>query len=407
MTEQKLRVLFVNPLAELGGSERSLLDLLASFRRAGAPVEPRLLALADGELVARSRALGVPAEVLRLPAALAGLGESTGPAAGPAGRAVPLARGAIATLPYLLELRRTLRASRPDIVHTNGLKAHVLAALAVPEFPRVVHLRDFAGSRWLSRSLLPMLGRRALVVANSRAVEADALAVAPRLRTRVVYNGIDLAEFRAGPRELAPLASFAGLDAPPDAALVIGMVATYAWWKGHRTFIEAAARLVSDCPRPLRFYVVGGPIYAAAGSQTSVAELRALLDRFGLGQNVGLVPFQREVGPVYRGLDIAVHASERAEPFGRTIVEAMASARAVVVSRAGGAAELFQEGESGLGFRPGDSADLARVLRVLIADDVQRQRLAAEAAREATTRFDRDRLAGEVVAAYRTLLGTG
>jgi glycosyltransferase involved in cell wall biosynthesis len=185
------------------------------------------------------------------------------------------------------------------------------------------------------------------------------------------------------------------------------MVATYAWWKGHRTFIEAAAQLVNACARPLRFYVVGGPIYAAAGSQTSVAQMRVLLDRYGLGRNVGLVPFQREIAPVYRGLDIAVHASERAEPFGRTIVEAMASARAVVVSRAGGAAELFQEGKSGLGFQPGDSRDLARVLGVLIGDDAQRERLAAEAAREATTRFDRNRLAGEVVATYRALLGTG
>jgi glycosyltransferase involved in cell wall biosynthesis len=43
---------------------------------------------------------------------------------------------------------------------------------------------------------------------------------------------------------------------------------------------------------------------------------------------------------VYRSLDIVVHASTKPEPFGRTIAEAMACGRAVLLSRESGVAEL-------------------------------------------------------------------
>ena len=101
-----------------------------------------------------------------------------------------------------------------------------------------------------------------------------------------------------------------------------------------------------------------------------------------------------------------IHASERPEPFGRTIVEAMASGRAVVVARAGGALELFEEGRTGLGFQPGDAGDLARAVKELVRDDELRTRLATESRARAETRFARERLAAEIVAAYDDVRGT-
>jgi len=56
---------------------------------------------------------------------------------------------------------------------------------------------------------------------------------------------------------------------------------------------------------------------------------------------VGFVPFQDNPADVYRALDIVVHASTKPEPFGRTIVEAMACGKPVIAAQTGGAAELF------------------------------------------------------------------
>ncbi len=402
-----MRVLYVNPGAELGGSERSLFDLLSSLEHSLLPVQKKLLLFGDGELARRVGELGIEVEILGLSSELESLGESGGEGSALA-RAKSVLSGALAGLPTLRALRRCAKAFRPELVHTNGMKAHVLAALALPELPRVVHLRDFASSRPVTRHLVPLLGRRALVVTNSKAVEADALGIAPDLVTRVVYNGIDLEEFRPAPRQLEQLAKLAGLEVPATDAVVLGLVATYAWWKGHRAFLEAAAELVREAPDfPLRFYVVGGPVYRTRGSEVTESELRALVERAGLARHVGFVPFQNDVARVYRGLDIVVHASERPEPFGRTIVEAMASGRAVVVARAGGAVELFSEGRSGLGFEPGDVRDLTRALRTLTRDAELRRALAAEGRADAEARFGRARLAPEIFTAYRELLKNG
>ncbi len=123
----------------------------------------------------------------------------------------------------------------------------------------------------------------------------------------------------------------------------------------------------------------------------------------GLAGRVGFVPFQTETADVYRGLDVVVHASTQPEPFGRTIAEAMACARPVIVARAGGAAELFNEGEDALGVPPGDPEALAGAIRRLVDDADLRQRIGQNARRTAVARFDRARLGPEVVEAYRAL----
>jgi glycosyltransferase involved in cell wall biosynthesis len=396
----------VNPLAALGGSERSLLDLLASLRATVPAVTPTLLCFAEGELTERTRALDIPVHVAPLPPSLNALGESKAAPRELAAHLPSLLRSTPSALSYLANLRRLTKSVHPRIVHTNGMKAHLLMALAVPELPRVIHLRDFASERPLSRYALPLLARGALILTNSRAVATDALRVAPRARTHVVYNGIDLGDFHPGPRELARLAELAGLEPPSDETCVIGMVATRAWWKGHRTFLRAAALVRAAEPtQKFRFYIVGGAIYGAPGSEISEAELRGLITELGLENQVGLVPFQRKAAPIYRGLDIVVHPSERPEPFGRTIVEGMATGRPVVVSCAGGAVELFVEGETALGHQPGDADDLARAVLQLVRDEELRTRVGAAARVEAERRFDRRRLGAEVYASYGELIG--
>ena len=79
----------------------------------------------------------------------------------------------------------------------------------------------------------------------------------------------------------------------------------------------------------------------------------------GLGDRVGFVPFQRDVAPVYRALDVVVHASTKREPFGLSVLEAMACGRPVIVSDAGGVRELVTHGDQGLTHPPGDVDALA------------------------------------------------
>jgi glycosyltransferase involved in cell wall biosynthesis len=405
-----VRVLFLNPTGSLGGAERVLLSVLAALRRAAPEVESHLLTCADGPLLDRARDAGARAEVLALPPVLAGAGDSRLYGRGSGARLWRAVHdglwGGPAALRYAGRLGRAVRDLAPDVIHSNGIKTHLLTRLArVGAVPVVWHLHDFYGSRPMAARLLRWAGRRAAAgVAVSAAVAADLRQLLPALPVRVIPNAIDAAAFAPGPGNGAHLDALAGLPAAGPEVVRVGLVATYARWKGQDVFLDAAARLRNAAPdRPLRFYVVGGPIYQSAGSQFSERELRALADRLGLGTAVGFVGFQDDAVPVYRALDLVIHASTRPEPFGLTIAEGMACGRAVIVAAAGGAAELFCHGRDAWGVPPGDAAALADAIDSLAADAVERRRLGERARQSALERFDDGRLGPEFVSLYADL----
>jgi glycosyltransferase involved in cell wall biosynthesis len=118
---------------------------------------------------------------------------------------------------------------------------------------------------------------------------------------------------------------------------------------------------------------------------------------------VGFVPFQRDVAPAYRALDIVVHASTKPEPFGLSVLEAMACGRPVIVSEAGGVRELVTSDEQGLTHPPGDVNALASRMALLLDDPARRERLGASGRRTAVALFDRARSAGALADVYLSL----
>lgn len=391
-----MRVLFVNPIAKLGGAEQSLLDVLSALRRRS-EVEPSLLILDDGPLRIRAERLGIHVVTEPLPRSLAELGEFGRGSLG------SFAAGGADAVRYLARFAQHLRRARPDIVHTNGIKAHWLTC-AVRRGPTVLHFRDFVSDRRLTRLVLRPLsafGQR-LAIANSAAVATDVRNAFPSLETLVIHNAVDTERLSPGGGDPALLAQLAGLPPPPADAVSVGLLATYARWKGHELFLQAAAKVKEALPGvPVRFYVIGGPIYQTSASQYARAELESRTDALGLRGSVGFVDFQDDVVPIYRALDIVVHASTRPEPFGRTIVEAMACGCAVVVTKEGGAAELFADGVHALGVEARSTDALTRAMARLVADPALRTLLARRARDHAVARFSRSRLADELLSAYR------
>ena len=394
-----MRVLFLSVSAGFGGAERVLLEAVTAFRAMHPDWLLRVVCLADGPLASEFARRGAEVRVLPLPRRFASLGESGGSTVATVAR---LAGSAWALRSYTRALRAELASWRADVVHANGLKAHVLAAWAAPEQAKIVwHVHDYIGARRVSSTLLRRYAHRAaLVIANSRSVADDARAVlGPQTRVAVVHNGIDTDCF--GPLgSMIDLDAAAGLSPAPSNTVRVGLVATYARWKGHDTFLRALGSLRD---LPIRGYVVGGPVYETSGSQYSREELEGVADTVGLGNRVGFVPFRGDVAPVYRSLDVAVHASTKPEPFGLSIVEAMACGRAVVVSDAGGAREIGDPGRTCLAHAPGDVAGLSGQIARLVADAGLRARLGAAAACDVRRRFTRAALGEGLRAAYRPL----
>jgi glycosyltransferase involved in cell wall biosynthesis len=387
----------------------SLLDMLASLRAAAPGWPLRLIVSEDGPLVDRAKALGVETTVLPFPNALARLGDAG--AGGPAGQQqsrLTLYNGLLAASPsvglYVRRLRRLIRQLSPDIIHSNGFKMHLLGAWARPaRVPLIWHIHDYVSLRPLMARLLKRYSKRcAAAIANSRSVAADVEKVCGAgLKVQTIYNGIDVKRFSpAGPK--LDLDALAGLSPAPPETVRIGILATLARWKGHQTFLRALALLSPALP--VRAYVMSGALYRTNGSQHSLEELKSLAHQLGLTSRVGFTGFLSEPAQAMRALDIVVHASTQPEPFGLVIAEGMACGRAVIVSEAGGAAELIETEVNALGHPPGDAVRLAERMTLLATDKALRARLGAAGRVTAERRFDRSRLATELMPIYRAAL---
>lgn len=389
-----MRIVYLNSCGKLGGSETSLREVLASIRAAEPDWELWLVLGEDGPLADIARGLGVEVVVKPFPASLGRLGDSGGVQAG-----WNLLRSSVATAGYVRDLAGLLGRIKPDIIHTNALKMHLLGAWARPRgTPLIWHIHDYVSARPLmSRFLRLSSGACTLAIANSKSVASDIQGLFPGLRVVPVYNAIDLRRFAPTGKTL-DLDAAAGLAPAPSGTVRVGLVATFARWKGHKIFLEAFSRL--DSKMPVRGYIIGAPIYQTAGSQWSREELEQARDQLGLAGKVGFTGFLNESDAAMRSLDVVIHASTQPEPFGMVIIEAMACGKAVIASQSGGSSELFEDGENALGHASGDAAALANQIRRLAEDAALRKRLGVQARATAERLYDNRRLSTELRAAY-------
>lgn len=399
-----MRIAFVSPVGVVGGAERVMLGLIARLRDDHSVT---VVLMADGPLVRLINSLNVDVEVLALPPAWHELGD------GRIGLTTAWERVIRAPLRswqlggYIHRLRSRLRELEPDIVHTNGIKAHLLGSLTKPRKARLLwHIHDYLGRRGVSRRLLRLgASRAAAAIAVSRSVADDVARTLPGLTVSTVPNFVDAAHFCPGLPEFDSFDVQAGLGPPADSVVRLGLVATYAHWKGHYLFLDALRRVVDALgTHRVRGYIVGGPIYRTDRSQVTESGLRRRIAELNLTECVGLVPFQSDPLSAYRALDVVVHASTEPEPFGLTIAEAMSCGRAVVAAEAGGVAEIIKSGDDGLLYRAGDVTELVEALTRLANDSELRIRLGEQARLTVQSRFNVEKSVAQLLEVYRNAL---
>ncbi len=395
-----MRIAYLSASGGSGGAERCLMDLLAVVRQFEPSWRLHVIVPADGPLPVRARNLGVDVRVLPFPASLARVGDARARLGWPiAGR---LTAAAFPAVPYARALGRCLEDIRPDLVHSNGIKTHVLSIGAPRRVPVLWHLHDYISTRPVSRLLLPLLRTRCTAaVANSSAVAADAeRTLGGAVPVHCVPNGIDLDEF-CPPGASLDLDAVSGLPPVGPDVVRIGLIATLAFWKGHDVFLRALRALSRHAM--FRAYVIGGPMYDTAGSQVSLDDVRRTIAELGLERHVGLTGFVDRPATAMRALDVVVHASTRPEPFGLVVAEAMACGRAVIASRQSGAAEFVRDGDDVI-LSESNVEDLTRSLRRVVADADLRARLGGHARATALKYFDRQRMGGEIISVYRDVV---
>ena len=171
--------------------------------------------------------------------------------------------------------------------------------------------------------------------------------------------------------------------------------------KGAHTAIEAVSQLVKkNGIKHLKLTIVGD------GEADYLDSLHKTVERDSLSSFVTFLPAQpkESLPALYRQSDLFLFTSIWQEPFGRVIVEAMASGMAVVGTAVGGAAEILVHDENALVFEVGDSFSLAQALRRLIESPALREKLGSAGRETARSKFDLQRMTDEIERYLRALI---
>ncbi|MHB8240559.1 MAG: glycosyltransferase family 4 protein [Solirubrobacteraceae bacterium] len=378
--DERTRVVYLDHIARLSGGEIALLRLLPHLRE----VDAHVILGEDGPLAQRLQQEGISVEVLPISSAARDLRRDT---VRP-GAASPLA--ALHTLAYVIRLAVRLRRLRPDLVHTNSLKAGVYGSLAakLAGVPLLWHVRDRIADDYIPKPavrLVRMLVRHLAdgVGANSQAT-LETLSPATLRRPHAALPDSVLAPDRA--RTLDPH------------AITFGMVGRIAPWKGQDLFLRAFAATFPQGDE--RAVVVGSAMF---GEEPYESALHELAEQLGLSDRVEFRGFREDVWTELAGFDVLVHASVIPEPFGQVVLEGMAAGLAVIAPDEGGPAAVIADGDTGRLFRSRDAEALAGAMRALGESRSERERLGAQAAL-AVAEYHPDALAPRWEALYREVL---
>lgn len=367
-------ILYVSTVSEVGGAEKSLLDLLdcldrERFRPAGALP-------GEGSLKQELEARGTPCSVVPFRRFKRTLN--------------PLRLGMYSASWQTCSRALARVADEHDaaLVHANGDAAQIYAYPLKRRraLPIVWHVRDLTALRIVRRKMAPSADR---IIATSRAVR-DLLAGEglPESKLRTVLNGIDTSPF-----ELVPPAE----EGPPT----VGMIANYYPWKGHEDLLRAAQLVVKDVPEA-RFVFVGSDLF---GDQPEYEQgLLELRKELGLEQAVTFQGHTNDVPSALADWDV-VAVPSHGEPFGRCVVEGLAAGRPVVAWNLAGPAEIIDDGQTGRLVEPYDLQAFARALAELLKDRSQCRQIGENGRRVACERFHRSRTAREIQQIYEELLG--
>ncbi len=287
-------------------------------------------------------------------------------------------------------LARYLRTHRIQVAHAFDVPMDVFG-VPVARFARTPVV---ISSQRAHRSLSSATYQRALrvtdrlvdsLVVNSRAVERELIGrgVPPAL-IRYWPNNIDPAEFVPEPR----------LRQPPvaGAKLVIGSLCALRPEKSLELLVDAYTAL-----RPVEADLV------LVGSGTEEAVLKQRAAALGLGERCRFVPMVTNVAEWLRSIDIYVLPS-RSESLSNSLMEAMSCGCCCVASDSGGNPELIAHGETGMLFPSGDAKALTETLRVMVADESLRARLASAAAEHIRRNFSVEASAERAAGLYTELL---
>jgi glycosyltransferase involved in cell wall biosynthesis len=367
------KILYLNPSAEVGGAERSLLDLLKHLDRK--KYHPIVCFPSEGKLAWELERMGIERKVIGFHSEISKLCRENGNRCFRQLLSIPWY-----LLPTIVKIKTFVRSKDIDLIVTNGIKCHFIGSMVslMARVKLIWHVRDLIERRWLKLMIWSM-GRffPDKIITNSDAVGSI---FSDDERVETVYNGLDLLDFDPAIDGGRIRSEFkVGKETK-----LIGTIGHFAPLKGFEELIEAMAKVIREGCN-VRLIIVGGSIYQ--NSECYKQKLFSLVYSLGLKDRIIFTGFRKDIPSLVAAFDIFVLPS-RSEGFGRVNLEAMAMGKPVISTNVGGIPEVVLDGVTGILVQPANRKDLARAIMKLVNDPELRESLGREGRRRVEEHFN-------------------
>lgn len=257
----------------------------------------------------------------------------------------------IVPVPMLLS---KIKKTSPDIIHCNAAttKYTFVTALAAKMFniPFIWHNRVVEAASWKEK-LIAKLASKIVVVSDKVKDKFK------NFESKVVkiYNPVDTEMFKPN---LNTRYLFEELKILPGEK-IIGIFSRIDWWKGHKLAITAFAKLTDEL-KNLKLLIVGdGPCRDEVVNYAKSTKV---------DKKILFLGFRKDIPELMNICDVILNPSTEPEPFGRTIIEAMACGKVVIATGLGGVTEIINHLVDGILIKP-DEDELKKYLKLVLTDE--------------------------------------
>lgn len=301
------------------------------------------------------------------------------------------------------KIYQILRKGQYNIVHTHSSKPGVLGRLAakLAGVPIVVHtihgfpFNDFMNPiiqkfYIMAERLLSKLSDKLITVSNLNLQKALRLRFAPVGKFVNIYSGIDFRRFDS-PTDIRKKKKDLGIA---NGDKVVGMIGRLSKQKAPLDFIQAMGKVLTK-RQDVQILLVG--------DGELKAETLALSKQLNIDSRLKILGFRDDVPELLHLIDIFVLTSWW-EGLGRSLTEAMYTARPVVATDVDGVPELVEDGRTGLLVQPNDIQAIAEGVLHLLENEGEAEELGQNAAKRINEAFRADVMVGYLDRLYQELL---
>jgi len=230
-------------------------------------------------------------------------------------------------------------------------------------------------------------------------------AKASAARVSVIPNSVDTKVFDPELVSRDPVKKL--LTAVPATAHRVALAAMITEWKGHQLLVEAISILKRRGinASKLACLMIGGVYEKRERDAAYLDRIKALAETLGVSDQIFWLGKQTAMASLFAASDVLLNCSIEPEPFGITIIEAMAMKRIVLVPDVGGPAEIVTDGVNGFLFKSNDASSLADRLEWILGHLDKLDNVREAARQSSVSKYQNGQMQQRYLEVFRQMIG--